>query len=56
MVRKEVSQTIDKYKKGTYATKLRTRQNALIQSEVFEQTIILLGDTSEDLEKKGAKR
>ena len=31
-------------------TKVKIKQNALIQSEVFEQPITLLGDTSEDVD------
>ena len=49
MIEKELSQTIDRNKKGLCATKLGMDQISLIQSEVFEQLIILLGDASEDM-------
>ena len=48
-VQKEISQTLEKYIKELYATQSKIGQNALIQSKFFEQAIIILQDTIEDM-------
>ena len=59
-VQNEVSQTIEKYNNESYSTQSKTGQNALIQSNVFEQALNKTRDTIEDMhfeiEQKDNKR
>ena len=50
--KRRVSQTIEKYEKEPYSTQSKVGQNALIQSQVFEQATNILGDTIEDMDKE----
>ena len=43
--RNEISQTIEKYNKESYATQSKIGQNASIQRKVFEQAINKMSDT-----------
>ena len=49
-VQNKLTQTIEKYNKESFSTKSKIGQNALIQSEVFEQAINIIGDTMEDMD------
>ena len=49
-VQNEISQTIEKYNKESYATQAKIGQNALIQSKDFEQAVNIMGDTIEDMD------
>ena len=51
-VQNDISQTIEKYNKGSYSTQSRVSQIALIQNKVFEQAINIMADTIEDMDKK----
>ena len=44
-VQSEISQTIEKYNKKSYATQSKIGQNASIQRKVFEQAINIMSDT-----------
>ena len=39
-----------KHNEESYVTQSKARQNALVQSEAFEQEIFIMGDTFEDLD------
>ena len=49
-VQNELSQTIEKRNKKSFATQTKIGQNALIQSKVFEQAVNIMGDTIEDMD------
>ena len=49
-VQNEILQTIEKYNNEPYETLSKMCQNSLIESKVFEQTISIMVDTSEDLD------
>ena len=49
-VQKEISQTIEKYNKGSASTESKKGKNVLIQSKTFEQAINIMGDTIEDMD------
>ena len=49
-VQNDISQTIEKYNKESYATKSEIGQNVLFQSKVFQQTLNIMGDTIEDMD------
>ena len=53
-VQNEISQTIEKCIKESYATQSKIGQKTLVQSNVFKHSINIMGDTNEDknLEKK----
>ena len=46
----EIWQTIEKYNEDFYSTESKIGKNALIQREVFEQEINIMGDTNEDMD------
>ena len=48
-VQNEISQTIDKYNKASFST--RSQMVKSIQSKVFKQAIIVMGETISDLNK-----
>ena len=48
-VQNEFSQTIDKYNKASFST--RSQMVKSIQSKVFKQAIIVMGETISDLNK-----
>ena len=49
-VQNEISQTIEKSSKESYATQSKIGQSALIHRKVFEQTLNILGDTIEHMD------
>ena len=49
-VQNEIAHTIEKYNRESYSTQSKIYQNVLIQSKVFEQAIIIIGDTIEDMD------
>ena len=51
-VENEITQTLEKYDKESYSAQSRIGQNALIQSKVFEEAIIKMGDTIEDMDRE----
>ena len=51
-VQNEISQTIEKYNKKSYATQSKLGQHDSTQSKVFEQPVNKMGDTFEDVDKK----
>ena len=56
-VQNEVTQSIEKHVKESYATQLKIKQKALIQSKVFQIAVNRVGDIIEDVyierEEKG---
>ena len=55
----EISHTIDKYNKESFSARSQVSQNAFIQSTVFKEAIVIMGETISfmeiDLEEKGNK-
>ena len=49
-IQNELSQTVEKYNKESYSTQSKIGQNALFQSQVFEQAIEIMGDSFEDMD------
>ena len=49
-IQDDISQTIEKYNKKSYATQSKIGKNSLIQSKVFKQAIEIMDDTISDMD------
>ena len=49
-IQDDISQIVDKYNNGSYATRSKIGQNALIQSSVFKQAINIMVETINDMD------